>query len=179
MREPLQNGEIHLHRIGTGFHLPAEFTLIAAMNPCPCGYSMGGGLRCRCPRERVLGYRKRISGPMLDRFDLAVVLGPPKSTDGATSGYSHAEVRDRVRSCRDLRRARGGGGFATGLAALAAEERAWMARAIAEGRTSYRGLDQVLRVARTVADLAGEEEVRVDHLREAWSFRCTELFSSV
>jgi magnesium chelatase family protein len=172
LREPLQSGEIHLHRVGTSLRLPARFVLIAAMNPCPCGYAFQTHRRCVCPPQKAFAYRKRVSGPLFDRMDLCVVLSPSTNEMG-NFGSTHAEVRQAIARVRAIQAKRDS---ALDLrAALPEEARAWL-RTLQENEfPSYRSIDKTLRVARTIADLDNQTKVSTDHLREAWSLRCRDF----
>lgn len=183
LREPLQNGKIHLHRIGHAITLPARFTLIAAMNPCPCGHSLGSRGRCRCSTEKLQTYRRRLSGPILDRFDLCIVVGAGEKATVA-EGLTHGEVAATVKRAAEIQAARftdeGIGlrngdtaqDLKTGAFELAGNERAWFEGLLATEGVSFRSAFRTLRVARTLADLEEAPLIRLDHLREAWSLRC-------
>lgn len=173
LREPLQSGVIHVHRGTMRCCLPAQFTLIAAMNPCPCGFSLGGARRCDCLPREVSRYRRRLSGPLRDRFDMVAVMGQ----GGDTVGDAQEEIRARIhrawevqeRRWQSLRRNN----------EMSAKEREnvlkeeashrWMERW--EGGSHPRTRSKLLMVARTLADLAGEKEVGTTHLEEAWLLR--------
>jgi magnesium chelatase family protein len=183
LREPLQNGKIHLHRIGTAVTLPARFTLIGAMNPCPCGHSLGARGRCRCSPERLLSYRRKLSGPMLDRFDLCVVLSDvAKSRE--RGGLAHEEIASSVLEAHLLqesrykaegRSARNGdteSDLRSGPFELAGAAKDWFEGLLGADGVSFRSAFRSLRVARTLADLAGSPAIEVAHLQEAWSLRC-------
>lgn len=180
LREPLESGVIHLSRAARQTSFPAQVQLIAAMNPCPCGWlgdpSRGCGYTC----ERAERYRARVSGPLLDRIDLHVEVPPvPAATlakDG--TGESSEAVRRRVVRARERQTARQGcanarldGARLSEIVALSGEDRAFIANAMDKLRLSARATDRVLRVSRTLADLAGEEHVGRHALLEALSYR--------
>lgn len=188
LREPLQNGEIHLHRVGHAASLPARFTLVAAMNPCPCGYALSGARQCRCPREKALGYRKRLSGPILDRMDLFVVLNPPVPSPGGGHRLSAGEIASGIARAYQTQRRRYGSRKqngdvlpASGMPgfSLGKPESAWLESLSARGALSYRSLHKIWKVARTIADIDGQEAIGMAHLQEAWAFRCSESFAQV
>ncbi|MEZ4410536.1 MAG: YifB family Mg chelatase-like AAA ATPase [Polyangiales bacterium] len=110
LREPLEEGQVTIVRARSRARYPARFTLVAAMNPCPCGYAGDPSDRCECPEERVRRYRARVSGPLLDRIDLYVPLPPMRvaQLESAPAGPTSAEVRDRVTAARERQHARGG-----------------------------------------------------------------------
>jgi magnesium chelatase family protein len=163
LRTPLEEGVIRVSRALTKATLPARFLLIAAMNPCPCGEGSVPGA-CRCSAAGRQRYARRLSGPLLDRFDLRVEVGRPEVAEllGAAKGESSAVVADRVKRVRALAGARG---FATNaelptsrldeLAPLSSEAARVVEGALTTRRLSARGLGRVRRVARTIADLAG------------------------
>lgn len=180
LREPLESGHITISRAARQADFPARFQLIAAMNPCPCGY-LGDPLgRCRCTAEQVQRYRARVSGPLLDRIDLHVeaprlaqgqLLGPP---DGEPS----AAVRQRVSRARARQLTRAGKPNAAlrnpevdQWCALQPEDRQLLSRAIEYLGLSARAYHRVLKVARTIADLTGDAEIRTTHLTEAIGYR--------
>jgi magnesium chelatase family protein len=175
LREPLQSGEIHLHRVGTSLRLPARFVLIAAMNPCPCGYAFQAHKRCVCPPQKAFAYRKRVSGPLFDRMDLCVVLNPSSEYE-TKSEVTHSKVRESIARVRTVQAQRNP--TQDLRASLGEEAQSWIRSLQKREFPSYRSIDKTLRVARTVADLEGESEISIDHLREAWSLRCRD-FSKV
>lgn len=165
LRQPLEEGVIRLSRARFAVRLPARMLLVAAMNPCPCGEAGRPG-GCRCTDGALARYRRRLSGPLLDRFDLRVDVDRPdaESLLGTGLGESSEEVGARVARARDLAVARGvlsnaelEGVALERAAPLASEATDLLRRALASGRLSARGLTRVRRVARTIADLAGHE----------------------
>jgi magnesium chelatase family protein len=180
LREPLESGCVVVSRAARQAEFPARFQLVAAMNPCPCGHHGDVGGRCKCPPERVQAYRSRVSGPLLDRIDLHVDVGRVTSDELATEARteSTATVAARVAQARSLQFARQGVLNARMVAdalrdACAAETPALelLSRAMRQLGLSARGYHRVLRVARTIADLAGAERVGVAHVAEAISLR--------
>ncbi|MBI1860271.1 MAG: ATP-binding protein, partial [Deltaproteobacteria bacterium] len=178
LREPLEAGEMHLHRVGRWLTLPARFTLIAAMNPCPCGYALDG-LRCRCSFEKRSSYARRISGPILDRMDLMVVLDPGPAS-GEPPGTEDGEViqsaveRQRVRYREHPEIDRNGDvrwGALWRELKIPSEAEEWI-RSIEKEPVSLRALHKLMRVGRTIADLDDRESVTRDHIYQAWEYRC-------
>lgn len=162
LRQPLEEGVVHVSRARTTLTFPAKFLLVAAANPCPCGSGTPG--ICVCDDAARAKYVRRFSGPLLDRFDLRVSVGLPNVDDlvGADKGESSAEVARRVLRARELAVARAGVVNARiavddldDVAALSSRARAMVRRELELGRLSGRGLHRVRRVARTIADLDG------------------------
>ncbi len=182
LRQPTEDGEVTLARAGHSVTYPARFTLVAAMNPCPCGHLGDTARRCRCTVPELLRYRRRVSGPLLDRIDLHVDVPavPAAALGTAGSGATTAEVRQRVAAVRRLALARAPGvrlnARLRGAAfrrhcAPDAEGRALLHLAMERLGLSARAHDKVLRVARTIADLAGAAAVRAEHVAEAIQYR--------
>jgi len=161
LRQPLEDGVIRIARARTTVTLPASFLLVGAMNPCPCGE--GSPFRpCECSEAQLDRYRRRLSGPLLDRFDLHVAVEALSSSDlfGTATGESSAIVAERVATARQMAAARGVACNAAipahrldELAPLDAKAKTLLQRRVARSELSARGLDRVRRVARTLADL--------------------------
>lgn len=180
LREPLEEGSVTIVRARTRARYPARFTLVAAMNPCPCGYYGDPSDRCSCPEERVRRYRGRVSGPLLDRIDLVIHLPPMRmqALQQSPSGPSSAEVRARVEGAREAQRARGeecnarlGVRALRETCALDAQGTRLLESASERMGLSARAIHRVIKVARTVADLEGAERVGVAHVAEAIGYR--------
>lgn len=182
LRQPIEDGRVSIVRAQYAMVLPTRFMLVAATNPCPCGFA-GVGDRCRCAEAELRRYRRRLSGPLLDRMDLLVAVAAPSEDElRATAIATSSAVRERVAEARERQRARFERESATCNGELEsrlvahhvrlepAAER-MLARAYASGSLSARGRHRVLRVARTVADLDGQDEVTSDHLLTALSLR--------
>ena len=180
LREPLETGVISVARVNAQVDYPARFQLVAAMNPCPCGYQGDSQGHCRCSADRVQAYRSRISGPLVDRIDLRVdVLRPPASVfRGKSREAPTAEVRRRVAAARSLAIERQG----TINARLSArdldrvselDDACWqlLENAADSLGLSARGMHRTTRVARTVADLEREVNIAPVHLAEALGLR--------
>ncbi|UCN13416.1 YifB family Mg chelatase-like AAA ATPase [Cellulomonas iranensis] len=166
LRQPLEHGELVLHRSAGTARYPARFQLVLAANPCPCGHAVGKGLACTCRPEQRRRYFGKLSGPLLDRVDLQLEVPAARSLDAP--GEATAVVARRVRAARAAQRARWAGtswrcnGDVPGRelqVRLGADRRlvADLDRAVDRGTLSLRGADRVLRVAWTVADLAGRD----------------------
>jgi len=180
LRQPLESGWITITRSGGAVAYPARFALVAATNPCPCGWS-GDVLRtCRCTPAAVDTYRRRLSGPLLDRIDLQVAVRrvPPEILAAEPRGEPSAVVRERVVSARSRQLARQGCLNAQlkparlrQLSALTVTSRRTLERWSAQRGFSARGFHRAWRVARTAADLAASDEIHEQHVLEALGFR--------
>jgi magnesium chelatase family protein len=184
LRQPLEDGRIVVTRMVGQVEFPARFTLIAAANPCPCGFEGDQRRQCRCPPHRVEAYRQKLSGPLLDRIDLRLVvprLSRRELLDEAP-GEASAAIRSRVEAARERQRHRYAalgvpcnaqlpGPLARRVAQLAPDAHAMLASAVDTLALTGRGFDRALKVARTVADLAGSDRIGSDHVAEALSYR--------
>lgn len=183
LREPLETGRITISRAARQASFPARFQLIAAMNPCPCGY-LGAfaatGRHCRCTPDAVARYQGKLSGPLRDRIDLQVEVPAVKPAElmGAPDGEASATIAARVQAARDRQLQRQGLTNAELPAAdldrhcaLDPTSRQLLQRAAERLGWSGRGLHRVLKAARTIADLAGSERIRSLHVAEALQWR--------
>lgn len=184
LREPLENGRVTISRAKETVSYPARFTLIAAMNPCPCGH-LGDPIKpCTCSPMQVNRYKSRISGPLLDRIDLTVNLNPVKYSDWnkKSEGETSAQIRERVLKAREIQRSRFKNSATTANAFMTAKEikefcllpagaDAILETAMRKFGLSARSLDKILKTARTIADLDGKENIEVKHLVEVMQYR--------
>jgi magnesium chelatase family protein len=183
LREPLESGSVSVSRAALQARYPAAFQLVAAMNPCPCGMLGDTAAECRCTPAEVRAYRGRISGPLLDRLDMHVEVPRLAASEFAVGanegGETTADAAVRVAGARRVQLARQK--TCNAWLADAAVQR-WcrtdaagqrvLARAMERFGLSGRGRQRVLKVARTVADLAGERAVTAAHISEALTLRC-------
>jgi magnesium chelatase family protein len=188
IRQPLEERRIALVRVGGACVFPCDFLLVAAMNPCPCGYAGGRERLCSCEEGVKRRYTRKVSGPLLDRVDLhvAVPAVPWRELSRPAGAEPSAAIRERVVRARERAAARAPGtaGFRNAdlsvgdlerAAALDAAGRRLLETAVRRLLLSVRGLHRALRVGRTIADLEGSERVRADHLAEAVSYRLRTL----
>ncbi len=184
LRQPLEDGQIVVTRTGGSVTFPARFTLVAAANPCPCGFRGDPMRACTCRDDQVHRYRQKLSGPLLDRIDLRLAI-PRLTKDellGAADGETSAVVRVRVEEARARQRHRYRdlsatcnahlpGPLARRFGALDDGASDVLAAAVDQMALTGRGFDRVLKVARTIADLAGKTLVEMDHVAEALAYR--------
>jgi magnesium chelatase family protein len=180
LRQPLEEGVVRVARARATIEYPARFLFVAAMNPCPCGDGGPPG-SCRCSDVARLRYGRRLSGPLLDRFDLRLPVDRPDVTDllGGAAGESTSVVRARVEGARERARARGGarcnaelpGPGLEGVVRLQPAAARILEHQLRVGALSARGLHRIQRVARTIADLADQPDVTEEHVCAALELR--------
>ena len=188
LRQPLEDGKVTISRAAGSLTFPARFMLVAAMNPCPCGYHGDPKRECRCSPRQIETYRQRISGPLLDRIDIHIEVPQVEYRDlkeGATGEPSEA-IRARVETARKIQQTRFAG-FKGKVASktnsalppklfhqhcvIDREGSSMLEMAMNEMQLSARAHDRILKVARTIADLAGAEAIHANHVLEAIQFR--------
>ena len=183
LRQPLEERQVNVSRVSGSVTYPSDFMLVCAMNPCPCGYYPDRN-RCRCTKTQVKRYMGRVSGPILDRIDLCVELAAVdyQSLKDKRAGEDSASIQRRVEKARQTQRDRfrGTGYRFNGdieaasverYCALGPKEEKCMERLYSSLRLSARAYHRILRVARTIADLEGADEIGEEHLMEASFFR--------
>jgi magnesium chelatase family protein len=186
LRQPLEDGRVVVTRMAATATFPARFTLVAATNPCPCGFAGDPVRRCRCRDDRLQAFAAKLSGPLLDRVDIHLTV--PRLTKrellGEAPGESSAAVRQRVEDARERQRRRYGGlgvpcnaqlpgPLVRREARMSDEARSMLAAAVDRHGLTGRGFDRVLKVARTIADLAGIEHVASEQVVEALAYRAS------
>ncbi len=182
LRQPLEDGLITVSRASGTHTFPAKFTLVAAQNPCPCGFLGDPKQRCTCPPSSVARYHKKISGPLLDRIDLHVEVPrlPYDEVRGRAAAEPSASVKARVEAAREVQRRRFGSARTNAEmqlkemrehCELPAEADLVLKQAAERYHFSGRSIARILKVARTIADLAGSAEIAIPHLAEAVRYR--------
>ncbi len=180
LREPLESGHITISRAARQADFPAQFQLIAAMNPCPCGYLGHFNNKCRCTPDQVSRYKGKISGPLMDRIDLHIEVAALKEDELTTAANAESSeaIRSRVEKARDIQLQRQGkANFALGSAEIDLycqpdeSGSALLKTAISRLNLSARAYHRILKVARSIADLAGDADIKSVHIAEAVQYR--------
>lgn len=186
MRQPLEDREVTITRSAGTITIPANFMLVAAMNPCPCGYMGSTEQQCRCSTTQVARYRSRISGPLLDRIDIHIDAPALsiKELQNASTGETSINIKNRIEKCRLVQKRRYQGKDASKqrnsdlnskdlrkYCAIKPSDSSILEKAMTELSLSARAYDRILKVARTIADLSGAETIETAHLLEAIQYR--------
>lgn len=184
LRQPLEDGYVTVSRAAGTSTFPAKFILIAASNPCPCGFFGDTKKKCICTANQIRGYSKRLSGPLLDRVDLHVFCAtiPADKLTSFSPGESSKNIRGRVQKARDVQTKRYAGSKITNNAELTNRDikkycpidqatTELLQRAVVTMNLSGRGYHRLLKVARTIADLTGSVNIRMEHVAEALQYR--------
>lgn len=184
LRQPMEDGKVVISRAKGRIEFPSRFFLVAAMNPCPCGYYGDNRRQCRCSVPQIIKYRKKISGPLLDRIDIHIELAAVGSrhliSDGV--GEDSESIRKRVERCRkiQIKRFKGTGIYCNAhmntrqlkqICILDDECKKFIQDALEKMHLSARGYDKVIKVARTIADLEESEKITLSHIAEALQYR--------
>ena len=183
MRQPLEDGQVTISRVNGTLTFPSDFMLAAAMNPCPCGY-LGNSEKCHCSANEIMKYHRKISGPLLDRIDLMIEM-PPVSYDdleNTTPAESSASIKKRVIKAHQiqLERFKNEGIYFNAqmnaaqiekYCALLPKDKEILRSAFDRMELSARAYHKILKLARTAADLAGEEQITMRHLLEVLQYR--------
>jgi magnesium chelatase family protein len=186
LRQPLEDGRVTIARAALSVAFPARFSLIAAMNPCPCGNAGEPTRVCTCGESEIMRYRSRLSGPLADRIDMHVTLGAvsPQLLQHPSDGEASLAIRGRVEASRAVQRRRyaslpaagrcnahASGRWLLSHGAIDRDAKALVTSAMETLKLSARGYHRVLRVGRTIADLEGSAAVSTDHVAEALRYR--------
>jgi magnesium chelatase family protein len=191
LREPLTSGTVSISRAAQTCQFPAQFLFVAAMNPCPCGYSTDGQHSCICSRGQISKYRQKISGPLLDRIDLQIHVPrlQPEELVGKPDGESSATVRERVVAARNIQKHRNTGSRQGFLNAhlpgkrlaescqISQDSQTLLLNAARKFGLSARAYDKVIIIARTIADLAKSDNIMPAHVAEALQYRTGDIFA--
>lgn len=184
LRQPMEDKSVTISRAASSLTFPANFTLVASMNPCPCGY-FGSSRECKCSPMQIQRYVGRVSGPLMDRIDIHIDVPSVKFEElrGRTTekSESSAEVRERVIKARSIQLKRFAGNTFSNSAmaprqirefcAIDTDAEALLEKAMQRQGLSARAHDRILKVARTIADLAAEPNISAAHLSEAINYR--------
>jgi magnesium chelatase family protein len=189
LRQPMEDKQVTISRAASSLTFPASFTLVASMNPCPCGY-FGSSRECRCSPQIIQRYVGKISGPLMDRIDIHIDVPAVKFDElrgrGVEAGEPSAAIRDRVIRARDIQLARlntngnSGGAYSNSAmtpaqirkhCSLDSDSETLLERAMQRQGLSARAHDRILKVARTIADLEGSSNIGPAHLSEAINYR--------
>jgi magnesium chelatase family protein len=183
IRQPLEDGTVTISRAKGTLRFPAQFVMLAAMNPCPCGYFGTNAKRCRCTPNQVERYLSKVSGPLVDRMDIHIDVPPVefRKLRSSSNGSGSKQLRQQVAIARDRQRARFAGNLTTNATMshkqvekhCALDERSEMMlkQAITEFHLSARAHDKICKTARTIADLENEDRIQTQHISEAISYR--------
>ncbi len=184
LRQPLEDREVHISRVNASFTYPADFILIAAMNPCPCGYLGDPDHPCTCTDGEIRSYGRKISGPLLDRIDLHVSVQRPKYSEltATIKGEASKDIAARVAAARAIQaerlsrwhmqnNAQMGHRQLKETCALDKDGTEMLREVFEKLHLSARSYDRIIKVARTIADLDGKEQIQSDHVAEAISYR--------
>ena len=187
LRQPIEDGFVTITRASARSTYPAQFMLVAAMNPCPCGNYGSRITPCRCTAQQIQRYRNRISGPMLDRIDIHVEMGEVGYNDiaGRSCGEPSSAIRARVNAARAIQTRRYAGmgilfnaqltnRMMNQYCVLTSDAESLMKKAFAALKLSARAYTRLLKVSRTIADLAGSEQIKAEHIAEAIQYRSLE-----
>lgn len=184
LRQPLEDGFVTISRAKSTIDYPARFMLVGAMNPCPCGYFGDAYRECTCTPSQINRYRSKISGPLLDRIDMHVTVGRVKYNEimDMKEGERSTSIRDRIKNCRDIQEERyrkENFYFNAHLdskslrkyCVLEEESRNLLNMAMEKFGFSARAVDRILKMARTISDLEGKEDIESNHIAEAIQYR--------
>ena len=184
LRQPLEDGVVSVTRVQNQAQYQSSFMLVASMNPCPCGYYGSKQRACRCSQHEIRRYLDRVSGPLLDRIDIQIEVDavPVREINQSRPAESSAQVAERVRRAREIQQARYrldgihcnaqlDARLSRRYCALTPEATQVLHLAVDRMGMSMRAYGRVLKVARTIADLAGEEHIATPHVTEAIQYR--------
>ena len=190
LRQPMEDGDVSISRATNTIRYPANFMLVASMNPCPCGYLFDKKKPCVCSTQAVQRYQQKISGPLLDRIDISIVVNSVSFDDlrSRETGETSAQIRARVEKAREIQRERfKDSPFFTNSKMQASEidrfcrldeaAELLLKNAMEKLGISTRGYSRILKVARTVADIDGKERIECAHIAEAIQYYNRSMFN--
>jgi magnesium chelatase family protein len=188
LRQPLEDGVVTISRAQGSLSFPARFVLVASQNPCPCGYYDDPEHACTCTASQINAYKKKISGPILDRIDLHVSVPRIKFDEMSASTFAESSgaIRERVIAARQKQRTRYSGGNITCNSEMGNTElrqycqvdsatMELLRSAVTRLKLSARAYNRILKIGRTIADLAGAENIAPTHIAEALQYRAAEI----
>ena len=191
LRQPLEDRQIQICRAKVRVCYPASFMFVAAMNPCPCGYYNHSGKVCNCSVSAILKYRSKLSGPLMDRIDIQLQISPVSANEivgeSGKKGESSEQIARRVKRARDIQYKRYRGedfftnaqipsGLINKYCVIGVKERRFVKEMISRMQLSARGYTRVLKVARTIADLEGVEQIQIRHIAQAVQYKLNDEF---
>ena len=182
LRQPIEEGEVRILRAKYSFRFPSQFTLVAAANPCPCGNYGNPEKQCQCTNSQILMYRRKLSGPLIDRIDILIDVPSLKYEDLIEKNPENisARIREKVERARLIQKERFGKEKTNSemnlleikkYCQLSSDSENLLKKAVNSGKLSARGYHRVLKVARTIADLEGSQNITFAHLSEALMYR--------
>ena len=182
LRQPIEEGEVSVLRAKYSFRFPSQFTLVAAANPCPCGNYGNPEKQCQCTNSQILMYRRKLSGPLIDRIDILIEVPSLKYEDLIEKNPENisAKIREKVERARLIQKERFGKEKTNSemnlleikkYCQLSSDSENLLKKAVNSGKLSARGYHRVLKVARTIADLEGSQNITFAHLSEALMYR--------
>jgi magnesium chelatase family protein len=185
MRQPLEDGTVTISRAAVSLQYPADFMLVAAMNPCSCGYLTDEEHVCTCTTRQIQRYRSRLSGPLLDRIDLQIEVPALKYKElkQKKGSKDSGSMREKIQAARKIQALRYqelscstnselGDKWLQKYCRLGEAEHSFLEQAVHKLGLSARAFTRIIKIGRTIADLEAQEDLRVDHLAEAINYRC-------
>jgi len=181
LRQPLESKSITINRVTGNIKYPANFTLIASMNPCPCGYYGDKKIQCTCRPYQIMQYQKRISGPMLDRIDIAIKLNRSKKTDKYTTIKEQEQIKQQIKTARNTQKQRFQNSHIKNNAMMSSkhikkycqldqETTKFLDLTSTKLNLSTRKIHQIIKIARTIADMQEKEKITIDEISEAITY---------
>ncbi len=180
LRQPMEDGVVHVSRANSSFSYPASFMLVASANPCPCGYSNHPSITCKCNASQKKAYQQRISGPLWDRFDMFVEMLPisEKEILSRSAGENSSDVKMRITAARNIQKKRLNKSNAQisakeieSICSLTGDSAEIFEKAVKSYKLSARAVHKILKISRTIADMEAKENIELLHILEALQYR--------